>query len=409
MKDISEQITFWSEFEKKSHTQFGWQLSGIKAGTAVISIKSIEMDLDLEKKEILIFSNIVKKLSAQIFFDDESDFKIDIIYFIDHFSIPISEEYATKKISEIRLFCHEDLHISKIYIGHDNSEYFYALKINLHSGIGDSLKAISRNSSLRAFAASGKLKLYWTYAADGLRDSNWRELFKTQLFNRVGWMEYVSNDAFHFLNVSEISNGYSGAIFNKYDSQSKMGIDIPLTGEEESFLHKLHENVNFGIGVQLQGNDPKKRWSSEKYIELFRLLLIRFPLSKIFILDAPSVAVDPAMLFDQRIISLVGVTNIAQNINLIQSMDLWISPDSFSKYVANWSNTQQVSMCCSYPHTPPHLLMEHAYNNVGLCFNPRVNIIGIEFDQYLNIKNFVDDVNDITPEQVMKAIEQLLI
>jgi hypothetical protein len=86
-------------------------------------------------------------------------------------------------------------------------------------------------------------------------------------------------------------------------------------------------------------------------------------------------------------------------------MDLWISPDSFSKYVASWSDVRQIILCTRLPYMSPKEMLMHAFENSGLIRNPRVKLVGIKYDpDSLEVTSIVDDVSEISIDEIEKVL-----
>lgn len=279
------------------------------------------------------------------------------------------------------------------------------LKIMLFSGIGDCLRAISRNRSLDSYISKYPCDVYWSYAGHGLQDSGWSKLLQEFVFGRVKNFHYVSPEEFDEVDAFRLFNGYSGkALFSHFFKNEKQGINIELTPLEQSEIDGIGSKDEFKIGIQLAGNDPKKTLSTTMLTELFELIFEKIPHSKIFIIDSPTRHVDPALLIDTRVVDLAKNANLAKNIHLIQKMNLWISPDSFSKYVANWSNIRQLILCCRLPYIEPREMLINAFQVTGLLFNSKVSILGIDFNNDLQIHSCVDDVSEISAADIVQRI-----
>jgi len=340
-----------------------------------------------------------------VMLDDVETRRINIIPFYKNgaYLIPLEifNASATEGIKEIRFHIKGKFDIKSIEIADFLIEPI-SLKIMLHSGIGDCLRALMRNSSITAYAKRYPCNIYWAYAGRGLRNSSWEELLNKFVLGRNTFFTHVSNEDFENIDACELFNGYGGdVLFSGYIEDEVGSIEVNLSRQERFESNKILNHASFRIGIQLQGNDPKKTFPTEKWVELFTFLLQKYPLANIFIMDGPTRTVDQSLLFDRRIVSLIGVTNMAQNINLIQKMDLWISPDSFSKYVAAWGDVRQVIMCCRLPYNQPKEMLISAFDVVGLLMNPRIKLVGLNYDEFKEVSTIMDDVRDINVEDIL--------
>jgi hypothetical protein len=314
------------------------------------------------------------------------------------------------ELSEIRIHSKDPLTLRNIYFSDNNIQFStIKLKINLHSGIGDCLRTISVHNSLSRFINHFDCRVFWTYAANGLRDSRWADLLKNFIFGRINKFEYLDNAAYNSLDIPELYNGYSGSIsLSSFGEDDKQGLDIPLKEPELSEVNSIFMDNCFNVGMQLEGNDPKKKWPIENYVKLINYITEKIPNSHIYIIDAPNRNF-PIEGYDlAKVTSLIGVTNISQNINLIKKMNLWISPDSFSKYITNWGYGSQIILCCELPYITPRDMLLYCFDNVGLCNNPKTRIIGLDYDLNLNVSNCVQDIAHINFEDLAKAINDIL-
>jgi hypothetical protein len=284
-------------------------------------------------------------------------------------------------------------------------DYVLKLKMMLSSGIGDCLRALSRNQSLGRCFQTFPTEFYWAFAGNNLHDSGWGPLLQSDVLGRNTHFHYVDHETFEQLPAPEMFNGYTGKfLFSNYFCDEFQGFNLSLTADELAVINPIITSKVKKFGIQLEGNDPKKNLGTAKTIAIFEHILLNFPDSNIYIIDAPNRRVDAALLFDDRIVNLVGKTGIAQNIHLIQAMDLWISPDSFSKYVANWSNVVQIILCCQLPYIDPKGMLINAFQVVGLLNNDKASLVGVTFDQSLDNITIKNDISEIDVAEIIKLI-----
>jgi len=372
---------------------------------------SFEVLFNFEKCKIISLSCSFHKNIAISLVDSENSetvrVNINPFYVNDRYLIPmeIFSLEETKNYKFIRMHLTGDFAFEKIELLDCVEDITYEFKVMLFSGIGDCLKTIARNTSLIEFSKRFSIIVYWSYGGRGLHDSGWKDLLEKNVFRDVVF-KYIDNDKFESLEVSELFNGYSGQfLLSGYFANEKRGISVPLNDGELRKVKEVLKNSYVRVGIQLQGNDPKKTFGYDKTILLFKLLLAHYPLATIFIIDAPSRVVPPELLFNERVVNLVGETNLSENITLIQSMDLWIAPDSFSKYVASWGDVRQIILCTELPYVTPVEMLKHAFDNSGLIGNPRVKLVGIKYDPVsLEVSSIVHDVSEISVDDVAEFL-----
>jgi hypothetical protein len=306
----------------------------------------------------------------------------------------------------IRIISSHNFKFKKItFLSDSLSEQKVKLKINLHSGLGDCLRILSLHPSISGNGNYANIKIYYTYAALGMQNNNWGPLLISDILGRNDIFEYVSEDDFINLNAIELTNGTppSGNLYFKdYFPNEHQGFAIPLSLIEQQEISEFLKNGNLKIGIQLSGNDPKKHYDLELRLELLRLILEKYPESQIFLFDKPNYPVDKKLLFDNRIINLVGKVSMAQTCNLIRLVDFWIAPDSYSKYIRNWEDKKQIILCTTLPYISNENMLKYCFNNVGLCSNSKVNLLGVVYDTNFESVLIVDDINLINPSEIIK-------
>jgi hypothetical protein len=248
--------------------------------------------------------------------------------------------------------------------------------------------------------------VYWGYGGNATKSSGWEILLNKDFFGRNHFFKNVTENEFNQLSCPELFNGYSGNVMLEWDDEfnrKKCGFDIHLSKDEELQVSKLMSEGDYHIAIQIKGNDPKKIYSQEKLKSVIDKIIENLPTAKIYLLDSPSVKLDNALLVDARVVNCIGLTNFAQNVKIIKRCDLLIAPDSFSKYIANWSTTKMIILCAHLPYIAPNEMLKDAFNLVGLCHNNKVTLLGIEYDDKLNVSYCCDDVNEINYNLIVDA------
>jgi len=398
----------WSNTKyKHSSDSISFQAKTNQECTVIISVPMTTIDPNQELS-LVIVGSCLKQISLAVRLGDsaESNRKNLLPFYAGgEYSIPINllVDDGNNVFDKILFYVDGEFEIKSIFIRQGYKAL--KLKIMLFSGIGDCLRTISRNRSLSSYINKYPCDIYWSYAGHGLQDAGWSRLLQDFIFGRVKNYHYVSPEEFDKVDAFKLFNGYAGtALLSHYFKDEKQGINIELIPEEVAEIDSHVAGKELKIGIQLAGNDPKKNLKTSMLLELFKLIFEKYPNSNIFIIDAPSRAVDAELLADPRVVNLVGKTNLAQNIHLIQKMNTWIAPDSFSKYVANWSNTRQLILCCRLPYIEPKDMLVGAFKIVGLLFNKQVSILGIDYDDDLQILSCVDDASEISALEVFNQI-----
>ena len=283
---------------------------------------------------------------------------------------------------------------------------FFRVKIMVHSGIGDCAKLISRHNNLQYLFESSDGIVYWAYGGNSTKSSGWEDLLNKDFFGRNRFFKNVTETDFNQLNCPELFNGYSGNVMLEWDEEfnrKSCGFDLCLSENEELQVSKLMSEGDYHIAIQIRGNDPKKNYSQEKLKAVIDEIIENLPSAKIFLLDSPSVKLDNALLVDARVVNCIGLTNFAQNVKIIKRCHLLIAPDSFSKYIANWSTTRMIILCAHLPYIAPSDMLKDAFDLVGLCHNNKVTLLGIVYDDKLNVSYCCDDVNEIKYDLIVNA------
>lgn len=294
-------------------------------------------------------------------------------------------------------------------------------KIRLRAGIGDSLRMLMEHSSIQFCNNTSSLKIYWTYGhhrcieyTSGCGDCTMNDKMR-ELFSLVPFLEHVSSSAFDELNVPELWNWETGDVLLRglgTLEQETQGFKIPMSSTEEIEFIQLFDTSDYTICIQLSGWDRVKQYSTDNLVELFKMILEYRPRTRIFLSDSPKKIVDERLLFDQRIVNLVGKISFRQTFNLIQRVDYFIGPDSYGKYVRKWVNKLQTILCCElgYDASVRDILINcfgdgnKTYWSPGLLFNPYVKLLGASYDKDLRNCKFIDSINDITPEEIFNSM-----
>ena len=326
-------------------------------------------------------------------------------------------------------------------------------KIRFSGGFGDCLRMISLQSSLLEHHKRNGIKIYWVYSNQNLIDlvynkfkgatinSNWvyvRDYDLIDYNNEVSaidlgypthqtlydflqlfdYFELVSQEQYEQLKVSELSNwrcdhypsfDESKQLRGLYDNEV-LGLDINLSEKEQHEINSLLNDTSCTFCVQLSGRDHRKKYSDENYIKVFKLIFEKYPSSKIFLIDQPKNHPNSELLFDDRIVDLIGKLSIRQLAKLIQDVDYLISPDSYAKYLRNWVNKPQTILSADVSYRTSNddfLILNDCFHSVNLLLNDKIKVLGATYEIKKNklIKGKLTKyINDITPKEIADSI-----
>ena len=314
-------------------------------------------------------------------------------------------------------------------------------KIRLHSGLGDVFRLLSEHTSIDLYYQTHGLVLYWVYEHYDMKDYENPEQYTDgetrpmcvivhDIFSKVPFMKLVSQDDFNALEITELDNWYnrsevpSDPLPFKLQGMfpdEKQGFKIPLSAEEDLEVDRLINLSAKTICVHVSGRDKIKEYAVDSHVELFQMLLAKYPDLTIFLIDRPGKLIDERMLFDNRIINLVDKVSRVQEINLIQRVDYLICPCSYSKYVRRWVNGKQTIVACHYNYLLDSSTLNEVFGHYkykwrpGLIYNPAVTVLGANYppeeDPWSSSYSFdstqykiIENINEITPVEIFNTI-----
>ncbi len=255
------------------------------------------------------------------------------------------------------------------------------VKLELFSGIGDSLNTLCIWNRIPAYCQRHSVKCFITYGR--IRDCGW-ELMIKDLINRVDYLEYVERDQFDLKDALLIIPDNMG-----WHNYPIVPMQVMLRPEEEFQLGTDKKN----IALQLRGNDRVKYWDISKVVELITLLQDRYD---IYVYDKPEfVDANRKALEDAGAIVFSG--NLAQCYNLVQRCDILVSPDSWSKFVCRTMDKRQILLCTQVGYMTQEYMFQCCFNMI--YGNPNVTIVGYKEDGRL-----VDNINEIDVGKVVEVI-----
>ena len=275
----------------------------------------------------------------------------------------------------------------------DNEIAHSDLKLRIFGGIGDSLKVMTCNLPLQDYCDKTGKKIYITYGGEGYNDCGWNHLLKENIFDRSECLNWIAEKDYIGLDLPEAKTYFGD--YKEFDTFK------PLTLNGETIKIDIDK---YNVAIQIKGNDSRKKWQHEKYDEVCQFLLNNNPDTQIYIVDGPDTVIQTGLLEDKKIINMIGKSSLFQNIQLLGQMDLFIGPDSFSKYVCRCNNVKQILLTLDVKYVTPNEMLRNCFR--GLTHNENVKLVGIEYDDDLEVSHIVNDVKEIEIREVIDAIQE---
>ena len=276
-------------------------------------------------------------------------------------------------------------------IGKHNS--YRDLKLHIGGGIGDSLKLMTIDLPLQDYCDKTGRNIYIAYGGPYYNDCGWDQLLKENIFDRSDNLHWIPDKEYEKLKLSD-AHVYFSRNKRKYETSKPLSLNGDIIPIDKS---------KYNIAIQLQGNSSGKRWEHYKYNELCTHLLSKNKDAIIYILDQGTVKVKSEHFRNERVVNMIGKSSFFQNMMLLKEMDLFIGPESFSKYVCLWTNVRQILLVHEVKHCSPDELLKNHFSD-ELLFNDRVKLVGIDYDENYHVSRIVDDVKKIEIKEVIDVI-----
>ena len=180
--------------------------------------------------------------------------------------------------------------------------------------------------------------------------------------------------------------------------------DLHLTEAERAAL-PVPSGFTIGIQTHLTGMTTK-RWGLENWRRYLEALLVAQRGLSIILLDS-SPEIDE-LCFDPRIKSTRAL-NIAQSIEVCRSLDLLVSIDSWSKYVATWNRIPQIIIVpdqrSEYPSLTARKLVDYEFAGIfGRPSNQIIGLAGTKRNPELTLPNLSELMPDFLAEQTLSRL-----
>ena len=270
------------------------------------------------------------------------------------------------------------------------------LKLLLEGGIGDCIKVITCNYALRSLYEKHGTEVFVSYGGENSNDCGWGELLKKEVFDIVPGLSCVSPkeaDALSFPTVK--------SFFDKGACPLNLNRLLPLnypTPETEPPKDKRN------IGIQLSSNDPRKTYSLKSWNKLIELILDKHQHTNIYLFDSPDKReeVERKIIKHKNVFNTVG-NNLSSSICLISQMDLFISSDSFSKYICLCGRVPAILLCADVKFMTPTDLLKDCFLK-EIVYNDNFKLLGAEYEDNFKVKSMVSNINEIKTEEILSHV-----
>lgn len=263
------------------------------------------------------------------------------------------------------------------------------LKIHLHSGIGDCIKILTCNYPLLSLNKEYGTKIIATYGGDGTNDCGWGSLIENELIDHIDGFIYVSNKEY------ELSKHQTVESFFKNDAKNLL-LESYLPLEFKKPKDRLDKHVR-RISIQTDSNDERKKYPIENWAEITDELIKKYKNTHVYLFDAPKRREYIDNNIDtthERVHNMAG-KQLWESISLLQEMDLIISPDSYSKYIALCSRIPGILLCCELEYIDVDQMLRNCFN--GIYNNDNYKLLGLHPQP-------VQDISKISTKEIISFI-----
>lgn len=254
------------------------------------------------------------------------------------------------------------------------------IKLELNGGIGDSLKRILIAYKVPDYCLKHGAICHTTYGTK--HDCGWETVLK-ELCDRTDILEYVKRDEFKQIDAPNITD----TIDHLYTKGRILPLEFKLSDSENFELANDKPN----IAIQLRGNDSRKFWDANKVRQLVDLLKSNY---NVWLYDRPEYMRSVEHLFPD-VNCFIG--NLAQCVLLVSRCDILISPDSWSKYVAQSYDKRMIILCMDVKYMTQEDMFRTCFH--GLVNNPKVSLLGFKTNGRL-----VDHINEIDVRRINELV-----
>tara|TARA_R110000824_G_scaffold277580_3_gene465786 strand:- start:271 stop:1083 length:813 start_codon:yes stop_codon:yes gene_type:complete len=263
------------------------------------------------------------------------------------------------------------------------------LKLHLEGGIGDCIKVITCNFPLQSLYNNYGIQTFVTYGGEHYNDCGWEKILQTELLDLCKPFIYVNREVFAKINCPTVSDFFRQPKPFSVDTSKNLPLELTAEIKEPAFGKR-------NIGIQLDSNDGRKKFSLDKWNLVINKILKQHKNTNIYLFGAPSERgrLDKAFEPNDRLHNTCGNT-LAQSLKLMSKMNLFISPDSFSKYVCLCENVPAILLCAELSYMTVKDMLETCFKNIYK--NDNFKILGLD-------PTPVRDINNISVDAILSHI-----
>lgn len=263
------------------------------------------------------------------------------------------------------------------------------LKMHLAGGIGDCIKLTTCNYPLISLNKKHGTEIIITYGGEGTNDCGWKSLIKNELINHIEGFSYVSNKEYELLKHQTVES-----FFKNHGRDLSLESYLPFQFKKDKACLTKHVRR---IGIQTDSNDGRKKYPIENWAEIIKEIVERYEYTHVYLFDAPNRREYINKNIDtthERVYNMAG-KELWESVFLLQKMDLIISPDSYSKYIALCSRIPAILLCCELEYIGVDEMLRTCFN--GIHNNDNYKLLGLDPQPVKNI-------NKITTKKIISCI-----
>jgi ADP-heptose:LPS heptosyltransferase len=263
------------------------------------------------------------------------------------------------------------------------------LKLHLEGGIGDCIKVITCSFPLQSLYDNYGIRTFVTYGGEHYNDCGWGNLLREELFNESKALIYLPPTTFEDIIAPTASDFFRQPKPFSLDLEKLLPLNLGNVG----FIPQKNQR---NIGIQFDSNDERKKFKPHKWKQLIERILKAHENTQIYIFGAPSEkkTIDDNTPKQDRIHNTAG-NPLSESINIISQMDLFITPDSFPKYICLCSRVPAIILCSELSYISVKDMLKTCFN--GIANNDNYKILGLG-------DNPVQDINEIKVEEIFKHV-----
>ena len=270
------------------------------------------------------------------------------------------------------------------------------LKLHLEGGIGDCVKVITCNYALRSLYEKHGTQVFVSYGGKNFNDCGWGSLLKKEIFDIIPGFSYISPEEASALSVPTVKSFFDKGVQSlKLDELLPLNYSIPKT---------IPRKDRRNIGIQLSSNDPRKTYNLKSWSKLIERILDKYQYANIYLFDSPDKReeIERKIIKHERVLNTAG-SNLSSSICLISQMNLFISSDSFSKYICLCGRIPAILLCADVQFMPPTDLLKFCFLK-EIVYNDNFKLLGTEYGDNFNIKSMVPNINEIKIEEILEYV-----